>query len=267
MTDRNGNLGRLSEAEQARLASDGFVVREGVFDRQELARITSACETLVDNLVRNRKAERFKVGSYVFDPDLTQGVMIKWEGDSDVVHGIEPFAHLSPELEAWAYDPRFVESMKDVLGYSEPTLFTEKLNLKRPHHGGANPLHQDYPYWVGVAEDAHDVATSMLFLDDSTLENGCLQVVPGSHHQGPWRTRTDGDRFAHNEIDAGAYEDVTPVPVEVAAGAVVTFGPLLAHQSAPNLSGRERRALLFSYQPPGRRHSLESLRKLRIEQK
>jgi ectoine hydroxylase-related dioxygenase (phytanoyl-CoA dioxygenase family) len=112
---------------------------------------------------------------------------------------IEPFAHLSPELEAWAYDPRFTEPMQDLVGHPEPRLFTEKLNLKRPRIGGVNPLYQDYPYWVGEAEVPEQVATAMLFLDDSTLENGCLRVVPGSHLKGPWtidgrdwmQTRTD----------------------------------------------------------------------------
>ena len=46
-----------------------------------------------------------------------------------------------------------------------------------------NPLHQDYPYWVDVADDPATVATAMLFLDDSTLDNGCLRVVPGKSHE------------------------------------------------------------------------------------
>lgn len=251
---------RLSAAERERLAADGFVVREAAFDAAELERISEACERLVEELVSNRRSERARYGSYVFDSDVERGVVIKWEGDSEVVHGIEPFAHLSPELEAWAFDPRFIEPMKDIVGADEPSLFTEKLNLKRPQRGGPNPLHQDYPYWIPVAEAAEDVATAMLFLDDSTLENGCLHVVPGSHRQGRWRTRTDGDRFAANEIDAAAYPDVELVPLEVPAGSVVMFGSMLVHQSAPNRSSRDRRALLYSYQPPGRRSMIEVLR-------
>ncbi len=149
-----------------------------------------------------------RAGSYVFDPDLVRFVIIKWEGDSDVVHGIEPFAHLSPALDGWATDRRFLEPMQDLVGSDDPVLFTEKLNLKRPHHGGVNPLHQDYPYWVGVAQDPAEVATAMLFLDDATLDNGCLHVVPGSHKSGVWSTRDDGDQFAGNEIAVDAYPDV-----------------------------------------------------------
>jgi len=51
---------------------------------------------------------------------------------------------------------------------------------------------------------------------------------------------------------------VQPVPLEVPAGTVVYFGPLLVHQSAPNLSDSQRRALLYSYQPAGRRTQLEA---------
>ena len=250
---------RFSVAEKARYQTQGYVIRERVFAPDEVAAICAACESLIDKLVRDRQGERVTFGSYVFDSDAHNKVIIKWEGDTDVVHGIEPFAHLSEELKFWAYDPRFIDPMRDVLGVDTPELFTEKLNLKRPRHGGANPLHQDFPYWVRVAENAAEVATAMLFLDDSNLENGCLHVVPGSHLTGAWKGRTDGDRFAANEIDESQYRGVDMVPVEVAAGSVVYFGPFLVHQSAPNTSDRERRALLYSYQPPGRRTQLEAL--------
>lgn len=239
---------------------DGYVVRERVFDPGEVADIGDECEALVRKLVRNRRGERVTFGSYVFDADAEHGVIIKWEGDTDVVHGLEPFAHLSNPLEAWAYDARFLDPARDLLATRNPELFTEKLNLKRPHLGGVNPLHQDYPYWVDVAEEASEIVTAMLFLDEATQENGCLQVVPGSHRDGVWKGRRDGDHFAANEIDPAAYPDAQSLPVEVPAGSVVFFGPFLVHQSAPNTSERERRALLYSYQPPGRWTQLQALK-------
>jgi len=253
---------RLDGTERRHLDDDGYVVREGVFTADEVGQMISASESLVDDLVRERRGLRLKVGSYVFDPDLVRDVMIKWEGDSDVVHGIEPCAHLNAALRDWAYDPRLVEPMVDLIADDEPTLFTEKLNLKRPHEGGANPPHQDYPYWVDSAEVAEDVATAMVFLDDATIANGCLRVAPGSHKKGKWTTRTDGDQFLANEIDMTAYPDAELEPLELGAGAVVMFGPFLVHQSLPNRSDRQRRALLYSYQPPGRQHMVDTLRKL-----
>lgn len=113
---------------------------------------------------------------------------------------------------------------------------------------------------MGKAEDASQVATTIVFLDDATIENGCLWVVPGSHQQGMWCTRVDGDEFAHNEVDPAAYPDVDEVPVELGAGSTVSFGAFLVHRSSPNRSDRHRRALLYSYQPPGRRTQLDRLR-------
>lgn len=250
----------LSAEDRRRFDVDGYLVREATFSPEDVSSIADDCEELVAKLVRHRHGERMTFGSYTFDADMQHDTVIKWEGDSDVVHGIEPFAHLSESLNDWAYDSRFIDPMEGIIGCRAPELFTEKLNLKRPNHGGANPLHQDHPYWHRVAEEAGDVYTAMLFLDDSTLANGCLQVVPGSHRAGEWAKRKDGDRFAANEIDADAYPEVEPVPVEVPAGSVIFFGAFLVHQSAPNLSAIERRAILYSYQPAGRRTQLEAFR-------
>ena len=192
--------GPVDVLERQQYDADGYVVREGVFTNAEIGEMVAACEQLVADLVSDRQGRRIHAGSYVFDPDVTRQTMIKWEGDSDIVHGIEPFAHLSPVLNEWAHDPRFLDLARDVLG-AEPMLFTEKLNLKRPRHGGVNPMHQDHPYWVGTADDADRVMTIMLMLDDATLANGCLHVVPGSHKAGEWDKRSDTDVFGQNEID------------------------------------------------------------------
>jgi hypothetical protein len=251
--------GPLTEDELTWLDRDGYVVRENVFSPTEVAAITAACEDLVARLVRDRQLKRYKAGSYVFAPDFERSTMIKWEGDSDIVHGIEPFAHLDPALKTWALDARFTQPMQAFVGDANPSLFTEKLNLKRPGVGGVNPMHQDYPYWLGSAQDPAHVATAMLFLDDATLENGCLQVAPGSHRSGQWRNRTDSDEFGANEIDARAYADVEMLPVPLKAGSMVMFGSFLVHCSEPNRSALQRRALLFSYQPAGHHTMVDSL--------
>lgn len=251
--------GRLTPEEVSFLDHNGYVIRQNVFSPAEVADITAACEDLVARLIRDRQLKRYKVGSYVFAPDYERSTMIKWEGDTDIVHGIEPFAHLDPALKVWAHDPRFTEPMQAFVGDPNPSLFTEKLNLKRPGIGGINPMHQDYPYWVDSAQDPTRVATAMLFLDDSTLENGCLQVVPGSHRSGQWRNRTDSDEFGANEIDVKAYADVEMVPVPLKAGSMVMFGSFLVHCSEVNHSALQRRALLFSYQPAGHRSMVDSM--------
>jgi ectoine hydroxylase len=257
---------RLTGPEREVLERDGYVLREAVFSPSEVAEITDGCERLLADLTKDHPGRRFHVGSYTFEPNQLTDCTIKWEGDTDVVHGIEPFAHLSPDLEKWGYDPRFIGPSVDFVGDAEPTLFTEKLNLKRPHVGGPNPWHQDWPYWE-FADDRTRVVTAMLFLDDSTLENGTLQVLPGSHARGPWPTRTDSDAFGNLEMDPTEVDGHTPVPLEVPAGSVVFFGALLVHKSDPNRSDKARRALLYSYQPAGFTHALDLMRRDRESRK
>jgi ectoine hydroxylase len=151
-----------------------------------------------------------------------------------------------------------IDPMKDVLGFDSVELFTEKLNVKRAEHGGPIVLHQDFPYWVRVAEDPHDVGTAILFLDDATLENGCLEVVPGSHREG-LRERQQVEGFGAHEMDGDRFDIERMIPLEVPAGSVVWFGSLLVHRSAPNRTKHDRRALLYSYQPTGRRHLREAV--------
>jgi hypothetical protein len=83
------------------------------------------------------------------------------------------------------------------------------------------------------------------------FENGCLEVVPGSHRNGE-APRKAIDGFGANEMDESAFKGKL-VPLEVPAGSVVYFGSLLIHASAPNRTAGDRRALLYSYQPAGRR--------------
>jgi hypothetical protein len=252
----------LTTDEQAQLEHDGYVTRERVFDRAEIDAMIASSEELVAGLVEGRDGRRFNVGSYVFEADVLSTVMLKWEGDTDQLHGIEPVAHLSADLEQWGLDPRLVEPMVTLVGDDSPTLFTEKLNLKRPHVGGPNPLHQDYPYWIDGAQDAAHVATATVYLDDTTVANGCLEVVPGSHQAGRHPTRTDADPFGNLEMDPAANAHMERVPVALPAGSVVFFGAFLAHATGPNPTDTHRRALLYSYQPHGHPHSIEGLKRL-----
>ena len=93
-----------------------------------------------------------------------------------------------------------------------------------------------------------------MFLDDADLANGCLEVARGSHRLGVQPGRTV-EGFARFEMDSAAFADAELVPLEVRAGSVVMFGPLLVHRSLHNRSQEQRRALLYSYQPVGLRHS------------
>jgi ectoine hydroxylase-related dioxygenase (phytanoyl-CoA dioxygenase family) len=262
MTDTTTSL-RLTDDEKRSWNENGYVVRTGVFGDDDIKTLADASEQICGDLVAQRAGtgKRRASGSYVFQPDATNHLIIKWERDADTLLGLEPFAHLHEVFQTFAADPRFTEPMKDLVGTEDVVLWTEKLNLKRAEVGQAIPPHQDFPYWKDAAGDVDHIVTAMLNLDDATIASGCLEVVPGSHTDGLLAMRTD-DPGAALEMDPESYDDAHTVPVEVPKGSVLFFGPLLAHRSAPNRSKNDRRTVLYSYQPAGNAHILEYFAKI-----
>jgi hypothetical protein len=254
------SLHGLDARERDQLEKLGWVARERVFAGSELDRLRACCEALARRVAEtDPRAPRIPAGSYVFQANRELCTIVKWEPEHrDVVMGVEPFAHFDPELRGFGLDPRLVDPMRDLLGAPEVDLFTEKLNLKRSRVGGPIVLHQDYPYWVENSEDPAAIATAVLFLDDADRSNGCLEVLPGSHAEGP-RAGRDVRGFGKFELEPDAALEARLVPVEVPAGSAVFFGSLLVHRSTHNTSGADRRALLYSYQPAGRVRSVDSL--------
>ena len=250
----------LSERELRSYRERGYLVRRECFDASEVEELRTACEQVVSDLLGLPREPTLEMGSYVFEIAPAGRTVIKWEKDArDTVLGVEPLVHLHPTLQRYAEDERLTRPMCDALGVEKTQLYTEKLNLKRAGVGGPIVLHQDYPYWVGVADDPAQIATAVILLDDSDRGNGCLEVAPGSHLEGV-RSGRNAPGFARNEMDPAKFDRSRLVPLELPAGSVVYLDPMLVHGSAPNSSSHDRRALLYSYQPAGYRHSREYIR-------
>ena len=88
-------------------------------------------------------------------------------------------------------------------------------------------------------------------LDDATVENGCLWVLPGSHRAGviyPNAEHDDRDYDCSVASYGFPYQDTDAVPVEVEAGSTVVFNGYLLHKSLPHRGhGGYRRALVNHY--------------------
>lgn len=254
---------RASEDERRRYHEDGYLVRPGAFRPEDVAELAAACEAVVSDLVEQSRGRAFDMGSYRFETVRDRRTILKWESEAhDTVLGVEPLAHLHPTVEKYADDPRLREPMRDLLGADDVCLYTEKLNVKRARVGGPVVLHQDYPYWADVADDASRIGTALIFLDDAGATNGGLEVAPGSHRNGVVEERRteDPNDFGKFEIDPERFDTGGLVSLEVEAGGVVFLGPYLVHRSKPNRTQSDRRALLYSYQPAGLRHAREYVR-------
>lgn len=257
MATTTGTL-RFTDSEAKQWGEDGYVVRERVFGEKNLEGLREAIETLVSDVeAAYSGVERQERGGYVFNVDPETALLVKWEGRKETLLGLEHFLDRSETLRQLTEDPRLAEPLKDAVGTDEVSVYTEKLNLKRAREGGPIELHQDYPYWKASADDVDRLVTVCLYLDDATVENGCLLVSPGSHRAGVQSTKPETGL-----MDEAAFPASEMVPLAAPAGSIAIFGPLLVHKSQNNESDRDRRALLFTYQPAGLRTSAE-LRKER----
>lgn len=119
------------------------------------------------------------------------------------------------------------------------------LFVKPPRFQG-QAWHQDEIY---IPTRDRSLVGAWIAMDDATIANGCLWVIPGSHKTGylyPQRTPEDLDEFDGGGESYG-FDQSQEVPVEVKAGSVVFFNGYLLHRSRKNRSSIYRRVLVNHY--------------------
>jgi hypothetical protein len=107
--------------------------------------------------------------------------------------------------------------------------------------------HQDGAYWP---LEPMEVVTLWLAVDDSTAENGCMRVIPGSHREMlRGLVRSEGvENVLGSHMDAPVDES-RAVDVDVPRGGVSVHHPAIIHGSNPNRSGQRRCGLTIRYIP------------------
>ena len=145
---------------------------------------------------------------------------------------------------------RLVPIIQELIG-DDLLLFRSTLMLKPAHHGSAHALLQDSAYWP---MDPPTLVTVSIALNDSSPENGCIQVIPGSHKWGlqDWgKITTAEDKVtSRDDIDLS-----TRIDVPLRAGSVVCFHSLMVHGSGPNQSPNPRNTALYAYFSPQVRYA------------
>jgi ectoine hydroxylase-related dioxygenase (phytanoyl-CoA dioxygenase family) len=117
-----------------------------------------------------------------------------------------------------------------------------KLNLKYPQFGSPVEWHQDWAFYPHTNDDLLAVG---VVIDDMTVENGALMVIPGSH-RGPVYDHHQKGYFVGAVTDS-RFSPEGAVPVEVKAGGISIHHVRTLHGSATNTSDKPRRLLLFQY--------------------
>ena len=147
---------------------------------------------------------------------------------------------LDPDFEAFSYQPR-LGMLAEQLGLKDALLLQSMLIFKQPGIGGEVTWHQDGSFLYTVPQS---VVGFWVALEDATLENGCLWILPGQHAQGLQKRfhRVNGTLQTVDLPDGPRFDESAAIPLEVSAGTLVVLHGGLPHYSATNLSSRSRYA-------------------------
>jgi ectoine hydroxylase len=217
----------LSQDQIAAYHRDGLVFARGLFDAREVDLLRSAMEQ--DPAIAEHSLSRA-------DADGLGTRISLWNRAGDSVYGVA------------ARTARVVDTAEALIG--EPVYhFQSKLTAKDPHVGGAWEWHQDYGYWYYNGCLRPDMLSFMVALDRADRDNGCLQIIRGSHRLGRIDHVTISDK--QNGADAARIDEILKrheiVYCELDPGDAVIFHANALHRSDQNRSDRRRWTFMACY--------------------
>ncbi len=156
------------------------------------------------------------------------------------------FPHkISAVMKKYLATPKMVEVLTEVVGPNVKCM-QSMLFIKATGKPG-QAWHQDEDF---IPTRDRSLIGGWIAMDDATIENGCLWLIPGSHKPGVlWpMERQEDSRFDCTDESTGfPYSDKDAVPVEVKAGTIVFFNGYLLHRSFPNRAQAGFRRVLVNH--------------------
>lgn len=195
----------LSTAEIESFKADGFLGPYPMMSPGEMADLTPAIEAVLDSTPRghqNRKHNRHL--------------------DCRLIFGL-------------ASSPAIVNRMAALYG---PDLLLWRTNFFVKDPGAKRiPWHQDFNYWP---LEPPVIVSAWIAIDPATVENSCLQVLPGSHRKVIPHIKAGADMFFNEMGDDRYYDPDRAVNLEMAPGEFILFNERTLHHSHPNQSDKRR---------------------------
>ena len=234
---RRGDEYIVSADELEAFRRDGYVHLRGVMSPQEMDSI----ERVYDRFLRGEIAVEGKDFN-----DMTTGEHGTDPSGYAVVNVMLPRRYY-PEWQGNLFERR-AQSIADQLCGEGMTIDFDQLLAKSPGRPDAVfHWHQDQAYWIDT-EDRR-TATCWLAVDDSTVENGCMQFLPGSHHEPvrPHRPLHEDRSASHTLVtDLGPGDSMVPVPI--GRGDITVHNEGVLHGSGGNHSASSyRRAYIVAF--------------------
>jgi hypothetical protein len=221
---------QLTSEQVADFHRDGYVIARSFFTTPETDRLYA---TAIED-------EAISQHSYgVVDQSGKKSKLALWFTPGDDIYGL------------MTRSERMVNSVAALLGDTAPVChFHSKLMQKEPKVGGAWEWHQDYGYWYkNQFLFPEQMLSVMVAFNDATIENGCLQVIKGSHKLGRVNHGFAGEQVGADStmVENCLRMGMELVYVELKAGDALFFHSNLLHRSDANLSDKSRWSFISAY--------------------
>ncbi|HEY6554905.1 MAG TPA: phytanoyl-CoA dioxygenase family protein [Vicinamibacteria bacterium] len=228
-------------AEQIRsFEENGFVKGGSVLDEAQIASLRAGLEAI-------RSGENPRTGDlYEVDEDY------RTAPDRNVFHFLGAWL-IDEAFHDVLFHPAITVKVAQLLGVEHVRFWHDQVFYKPPRHPGVVTWHQDYSYWTRSTPAGH--VTCWIGLDDSTLENGCLHYVPGSHRWGllPRISLTRDMDAVKDYLTPEQAAAFRPKPMILKAGECTFHHSHTVHGSYGNQSDVPRRAVVLNFMKPDTR--------------
>jgi ectoine hydroxylase len=216
----------VTDKQVAKFNEDGYLLVEGLFNEEEM--------DLLLNIGKQDQEKSAIVDNLVDAEGRESKLWLTCEVGDDIYTAI-------------CHSRRVTDTM-DALLNDEVYLYHYKMMVKEPKVGGAWEWHQDYGYWYGNECLYPDMGSCMIAVDRASKENGCLQIIKGSHKLGRIEHGTYGTQIgADPDRVKITLEHLELEYCEMGPGTALFFHANLLHRSNANTSDFPRWSLVCCY--------------------
>jgi ectoine hydroxylase-related dioxygenase (phytanoyl-CoA dioxygenase family) len=229
----------LGKDEIQRYRDDGFIVLDSVADAQEVARLREIFERLFAAQAGRRQGNHFDLAGT--DAEDCRPVL------PQILNPVE----LVPELAETGFRARAQEIARQLLGPDAAWAFEHAI-LKPAGYGAPTPWHQDEAHRSDAGVEYGQLSIWMP-LQEATLENGCMEFLPGSHH-GPVLEHQSpgGDKRVMALECIGAFDAAAAARCPLPPGGATVHHCRTLHHAGANRSAAPRYAYILAFRGPAR---------------
>lgn len=211
----------VSEKHVRQYRDEGYTICDRVLDDGSLATMTGYIDRFVDEQARKGRRPE-----HLDKPHFEDKKFLEFCSLPAILDAVEKF--IGPNI----------------------VLFSSHIICKAKGDGLAVPWHQDGIYW---ALEPMNVITLWLAIDESTVENGCMRVIPRTHDTGPIEhidIEHPETKVLHRGLPPHLVDESKAVDIVLRPGGCSFHSPWLYHGSSPNVSSKRRCGYTMRFMPP-----------------